>query len=173
MTVVLANFVVLIFPFALKRRYYSFDNHLADFMDSLNPDYWGLIKLEAALAIGLHVLIVWGLEIPILNYALVYFGFGFSWSAMQYVHHFGTERHVLDGARNLWFWAPIDLVWMHHNWHRAHHHHPTVPWIYLPRLGRAENPQREWLIWHYLRMWRGPRYTEERVENGYSGRITH
>ncbi|MCA9072385.1 MAG: fatty acid desaturase [Planctomycetaceae bacterium] len=170
--VVLANFIVLFFPFTIKRQYYEFDNHMADFVDALNPKYWGYIKLEAALAIGLHVLIVYGMNIPWLNYALVYFGFGFSWSAMQYVHHFGTKRHVLDGARNLWFWAPIDAIWLHHNWHLAHHQHPTVPWIYLPNLGRKESPKRDWLPWHYLKMWKGPRYTEERVENAYTGRIS-
>ena len=48
----------------------------------------------------------------------MYGGFGFMWSAMQYVHHYGTERHVTRGARNLWLFGPIDLVWLNHNWHR-------------------------------------------------------
>jgi hypothetical protein len=33
------------------------------------------------------------LHIPVLNYVVIYFGIGFTWSAMQYVHHYGTERH--------------------------------------------------------------------------------
>lgn len=171
--VVLSNCIVLCCPFLLKRRYFEFDRPSAAFMDSLNPVFWRLIKLEAALAFLLHAHILWGLAIPPINYAVVYFGFGFSWSAMQYVHHFGTERHVVRGTRNLWLFAPIDLIWLNHNWHLVHHGHPTVPWIYLPRIGRQEDPQRGFLPWYYLRMWRGPRYSEQHVENKYAGRIIH
>ncbi|MEX0718129.1 MAG: fatty acid desaturase [Planctomycetaceae bacterium] len=169
--VVLSNFVVLVRPSLLTRRSFEFNRPSAALMESLNPNYWGLIRLEAFLAIALHAAIVWGIGIPLGNYVIVYFGFGFSWSAMQYVHHFGTERHVLRGARNLWLFAPIDWLWLHHNWHRTHHRHPAVPWIHLPRFGRAEDPEREFLVRHYFRMWRGPRHTDEHVENRYAGRI--
>jgi fatty acid desaturase len=90
---------------------------------------------------------------------------------MQYVHHFGTTRHVLEGARNLWIGAPIDAIWLNHNWHLTHHKHPTVPWVHLPRLGRREDPDRGFLPWHYLRMWRGPRRATQHVENRYAGRV--
>lgn len=170
--VVASNFVVLFAPFLLQRRYYEFDRHFAKFLDVLNPRYWRLMQVEAFSAIALHSLIVWGLGIPPINYAAVYFGFGFSWSAMQYVHHYGAERHVLRGARNLWLLAPIDAIWLHHNWHLTHHKQPTIPWVYLPRLGRDQDPAREFLVWHYLRMWRGPRYTSERVKNQFAGEVT-
>jgi fatty acid desaturase len=170
-TVVLANFAVLVCPFLLKRKYLEFDQPIAEFIDSLDARQWRLIRLEAALAIVLHTLIIVGLGIPPLTYFLVYLGFGFSWSAMQYVHHFGTPRHVLRGTRNLWLSGPIDAIWLHHNWHLTHHQQPTVPWIYLPRLGREQDPRREFLVWHYLRMWRGPRYTDEHVRNSFLGRV--
>ena len=170
-TVVLSNVVVLVCPFLLRRRYFDFDRPSAAFMDSLNPGYWWIIKVEAILVIMLHTVIIWGMGIPVLNYFVVYFGFGLSWSAMQYVHHFGTERHVLRGTRNLWLLAPLDLIWLNHNWHLTHHQQPTVPWIYLPRVAQEKDPNREFLFYHYLRMWRGPRYTDEHVANKYSGRI--
>ncbi len=88
---------------------------------------------------------------------------------MQYVHHFGTERHVTRGARNLWIGQPLDLVWLNHNWHRTHHEHPTVPWIHLPALGSAV--ERSFLPWAWLRMFRGPRRATEHVENRYAGRV--
>ncbi len=75
------------------------------------------------------------------------------------------------GARNLWLFAPIDLVWLHHNWHQTHHEQPTVPWIYLPSMSAEGGKRREFLLWHYLRMWRGPRLTNEHVENRYAERI--
>lgn len=169
--VVSSNLVVVLCPFLFKRRFFEFDRPSAAFMESLNPRYWRLIWLEGLLAILLHAGIVYGLGIPPLRYLAVYFGFGFSWSAMQYVHHFGTERHVLLGARNLWLFAPLDWVWLHHNWHRTHHRHPTVPWIHLPAIGRDEDAEREFLIRRYLQMWRGPQQTDEHVENRFAGRI--
>ena len=168
---VLANFIVLAVPFVLRREHFEFDRPSAAFMDALNPRYNRAIRLEAVAVILVHGTIVWALAIPVLNYTVMYAGFGLSWSAMQYVHHFGTTRHVLDGARNLWIWGPLDALWLNHNWHLTHHKHPTVPWIHLPRIGERENPERGFLPIYYLRMWRGPRKAAERVENRYAGRV--
>jgi fatty acid desaturase len=144
--VVLGNIVFLFLPFAANKKYWEFDRPAVAFMELLN--------------------------IPLLNYAVMYFGFGFTWSAMQYVHHYGTERHVTRGARNLRLWGPIDRLWLNHNWHLAHHEHPTVPWIHLPTLATADEPaSRGFLLWSYLKMWRGPRKANDRVENRYAGRI--
>lgn len=167
-----SNFVILVLPFLLKRKYYEFDQHFAKFVEVLNPKYRWAIQAEALAAIVLHAAIIYGLNIPLSNYAIVYFGFGFSWSAMQYVHHFGAERHVVRGTRNLWLFAPIDALWLHHNWHLTHHTQPTVPWIYLPTLGRSQDPQRGFLPWHYLKMWHGPRHTTENVKNHYAGQVS-
>jgi fatty acid desaturase len=171
LTVALSNVVVLVWPFVLKRRHFEFDRPSAAFMDALNPRYLPLIRLQAALAILLHVCLKVALEVPAARYAALYAAWGFSWSALQYVHHFGTERHVTRGARNLWIGQPLDLLWLNHNWHRTHHEHPTVPWPYLPELGRRCGGEREFLPRAYLRMWRGPRYTSEHVENRFAGRV--
>jgi fatty acid desaturase len=172
LVVVLSNVVFLVLPFAVDKRYWEFDRPSKAFMEALNPKYRRFIQLESAAAVALHVGLVWGLSIPVVNYAVMYFGFGLTWSAMQYVHHYGTERHVTRGARNLWIWGPLDRLWLNHNWHRTHHEHPTVPWPYLPELARdAGQEQKGFLPWAYLRMWRGPRYSRERVENKYAGRV--
>lgn len=169
--VVLSNIVFLFLPFTVDKKYWHVDQPSVAFMESLNPGYRRLIQLECAAAILLHVGIVWGLGIPVVNYVVMYAGFGFMWSAMQYVHHYGTERHVTKGARNLWIWGPLDLVWLNHNWHLHHHEHPTVPWIHLHRLGEDAGAPRGFLPWAYLRMWRGPRPAKERVTNRYAGKI--
>ncbi|MEM8681124.1 MAG: fatty acid desaturase [Planctomycetota bacterium] len=171
--VVLSNFVVVLVPFLVKRQFYEFDKPFAKFMDVLEPRYWLYIRLEALSAILLHAAIIWSMGIPLLNYAVVYLGFGFSWSAMQYVHHFDTARHVTEGTRNLWICPPIDALWLHHNWHLIHHQQPTVPWIYLPTLAKEQESVRGFLPWFYLKMWRGPRYTDEHVENRFSGRVSN
>jgi hypothetical protein len=43
--------------------------------------------------------------------------------------------------------------------------------VYLPQIGRAESPRRGFLPWAYMTMWKGPRRTDEHVENKYAGRI--
>jgi fatty acid desaturase len=171
--VVLSNVVFLFFPFSTRTRYWQFDRPSQAFMQSLNPAYRRIIQLECLGVLLLHAAIVWSLDIPLLNYAMMYAGFGFTWSAMQYVHHYGTERHVTRGARNLWLWAPLDRLWLNHNWHLNHHEHPTVPWNQLPELDQRPQAARGFLITAYLRMWRGPRLARERVENKYAGRIIH
>lgn len=175
--VVLSNIVAAVAPIILDRRHFKIDRHVpidrasAAFFESFNPNHLRWIQLEGFAAIALHTSIVWGLRIPLWNYLAMYGSFGFMWSAMQYVHHYRTERHVTRGARNLFLFAPIDAMWLNHNWHRVHHEHPTIPWIHLPQLGRAESPQRGFLPWAYLKMWKGPRRTDEHVENKYAGRI--
>jgi fatty acid desaturase len=175
--VVISNAVAAFAPFILDRPHFKIDHHVkvdrasSAFLESFNPAFMRWIRLEGIAAIALHAVILLGLRIPIVNYLAMYGTFGFMWSAMQYVHHYGTERHVTRGARNLWIFAPIDAFWLNHNWHRAHHEHPTVPWIYLPALGKAARERRRFLPWMYLRMWRGPRPTREHVENKYAGRI--
>jgi fatty acid desaturase len=131
-----------------------------------------MIWAESVAAVAVHAAVVWGVGIPVWRYAAMYASFGFMWSAMQYVHHFGTERHVTRGARNLRLFEPLDVLLLNHNWHRAHHENPTVPWVHLPAIGRAEAPgRRGFLPRYYLRMWRGPRKTDEHVENKYAGKV--
>src|SRR5262245_46407662 len=47
---VLANFVVLAFPFVLRRENFEFDRPSAAFMEALNPRYRQVIRLEAMAA---------------------------------------------------------------------------------------------------------------------------
>lgn len=169
--VVLSNVVFLVLPFRRDKKYWEVDQPSTAFMESLNPHYRRLIRLESAAAIVLHVSLVWWLQIPVVNYLLMYAGFGFMWSAMQYVHHYGTERHVTRGARNLWIWGPVDLLWLNHNWHLTHHENPSVPWIHLPRKSVEGETRRGFLLTAYLKMWRGPRRAQERVQNRYSGKL--
>jgi fatty acid desaturase len=176
--VVASNVIAALMPFVFDRkhfkveRYVAVDRASAAFLEAFNPRYRFLIWLEGVLAIGLHALIVWVSSVPIWHYVALYAAGGFMWSAMQYVHHYGTERHVTRGARNLFIFRPLDAVLLNHNWHLAHHEHPTVPWVHLPKLAEQDGKtDRGFLPTHYLRMWRGIRKATERVKNKYAGRI--
>ncbi len=169
--VLLSNIIVLICPYIMKPWLFKFNWGAAAFMASLNPGRIRVIQAEGLAAIALHTAVVWLFHIPIWHYLAMYASFGFMWSAMQYVHHYGTERHVTRGARNLWIFGPLDRLWLNHNWHQAHHEHPTIPWPHLPGLVKDDTPKRGFLPWAYLRMWRGPKPASEHVENKYAGRI--
>lgn len=171
LAVVLGNFIALVHPRWLKARWADFDRPTRALLDSLNPRYFKLIRIEALAVIILHVgwMALW--QVPVGRYLLLLGSFGVLWSALQYVHHFGTERDVLKGARNLRTWPWLDALWLNHNWHRNHHARPTVPWINLPKITPDHDGERGRLLAAYLRMWRGPRHTDEHVQNHHAGKI--
>jgi len=166
----LTNMVVVLYPPIITPRNARFDRTTQAFAESLNPRYRRLIHLEAILVVALHAAMIYFWRIPLLNYLAVMFGFGFIWSAMQYVHHYGTVRDVQKGALNLKTFYPLDLIWLNHNWHLNHHMAPTVPWVYLPFLSGSSEPRGN-LLKAYVRMWRGPQPASERVQNRYAGRV--
>ncbi|MBZ5636160.1 MAG: fatty acid desaturase [Acidobacteriia bacterium] len=171
-TIALSNVICALAPGLLRKPVMHFERSTTAFQRSLNPRYELWIRLEALAVFALHGSLMMLLSVPPLRYVAVLCGFGFIWSAMQYAHHWGTPRDVLRGARNLQTFRLIDLLWMNHNWHLNHHLRPTVPWIHLPKLFEGpEYEKRGSLTWAYLRMWRGPRFNPERVENRFSGRI--
>jgi fatty acid desaturase len=170
--IAVTNFIVVFHPTLMAPRYASFDRPTAAFLESLNPKYRRRIRLEALAAILLHAGMIYFWSIPIGTYLAVMFGFGLTWSAMQYAHHYGTVRDVRLGAADLRTFLPLDVVLLNHNCHLAHHMHPTVPWKYLPRLANPRK-SRGSLLKAYLREWRGPSFSTERVENRYAGKIIH
>ncbi|MGH9723181.1 MAG: fatty acid desaturase family protein [Bryobacteraceae bacterium] len=172
LVIALSNFAVVVSPKLLLPRYGRFDRPTESLLESLNPRYQRMIRAEAFAAITLHAALMWGFGVAWWRYAAVLAGFGFIWSAMQYAHHFGAARDVQKGARNLRTFALIDKLWLNHNWHLNHHMRPTVPWIHLPGLFQGEEYERRGsLTAAYFRMWRGPRFTTERIENRFAGRI--
>lgn len=168
----LINFVVAVRPSIIKPRNAKLNRTTEAFVESLNPKYRRLIQVEGWLVILLHSALIYFWKIPLLNYFAVMFGFGFIWSAMQYAHHYGTERDVQKGALNLRTFGLLDLLWLNHNWHLNHHLRPTIPWIYLPSLS-DDGDRRGSLLKAYLREWRGPQLAKERVENRYAGKVIH
>jgi fatty acid desaturase len=169
--VVAGNIAVLCAPFFYRQDFWSFDRASRAFLKAYNWKYQRVIQWEAVMAIVLHAGILWACKIPALHYCALYGTFGFLWSAMQYVHHYGTERDVLHGARNLWLSRILDAALLNHNFHRTHHENPTTPWLHLPRIGEQEKGVAGFLPWVYLKMWKGPKFTSEHVENRFAGRV--
>ena len=168
--IALTNIIIVFYPPVITPRQARFDRTTQAFAESLNPRYRRLIYLEAVLVLLLHGAMIALWRIPFGHYLAVMFGFGFMWSAMQYAHHYGTVRDVRRGAMNLKTFFLLDLLLLNHNWHLNHHMYPTVPWKYLPRLSDDTEPRGS-LLAAYLREWRGPRLSNEHVENCYAGKI--
>ncbi|HEX3716964.1 MAG TPA: fatty acid desaturase [Verrucomicrobiae bacterium] len=167
--IVLSNFIAVINPRWLVRKI-SFDRPTAALQETLNPKYFARIQIEAALVILLHGSMIWFFKIPFLRYFTVMCGFGFLWSTLQYIHHYGAARDVQKGAWNLRTWRIFDLIWLNHHWHLNHHLAPTVPWIYLPQLEEpnATPPVPFWTA--YFRQWKGPRFSGEHLANRHAGK---
>jgi fatty acid desaturase len=167
--IVISNFIALINPRWLAMAT-KLDRPTAALQETLNPKYFRLIQLEALLVFLLHGSMIYFFKIPILHYFAVLCGFGFLWSTLQYIHHYGSMRDVNRGAWNVRTWRVFDLVWLNHHWHLNHHLSPTVPWIYLPRLRHEDaKPIPFWIA--YFRQWRGPRLTPERINNRHAGKF--
>jgi len=171
--IVLSNVFAVFFPSLLRPKAYSFDRTTTAMLSSFNPTFLPLVRIEALAVVVLHATLIWWWQIPLAHWFVTLAGFGVVWSAMQYVHHFGTERDVAKGALNLRTFPLLDLLWLNHNWHLHHHLRPTVPWLYLAEIDAGERKPRGNLLIAYLRMWRGPRLTNEHVENRYAGRLIH
>lgn len=174
LVVVLSNLIALLTPSLLQAKWSKFDRPTEALLESLNKKYLIMIRLEALLVISLHASMIYFLGIPFFHYAIMLCSFGVLWSTLQYIHHFGTDRDVLKGAKNLKTWRWLDWLWLNHNWHKNHHAEPTVSWIHLPEVdpeAKLNEENRERLLPAYLKMWRGPRHTKKRVENHYAGKI--
>lgn len=171
MVIALTNLLTAVWPWLLQPRKFRPDRPTGALLESLNPRFLPLVWMESLAAVALHAGLILAWDIPMANWVTVLASFGFLWSAMQYVHHFGTARDVKNGALNLRTWRWLDALWLHHNWHLRHHQRPTVPWIHLPHLDEGPDTPRPLLFPAWLRMWRGPRLTQHRVNNRYAGRI--
>ena len=171
LVIALANVLVAVRPALVNLKYASFDRPTTALLQSLNPKYARLMQVEAVGTLLCHAAISVAWQIPVWRHAALLCSFGCVWSAMQYAHHFGTVRDVRKGTRNLKTLWILDKIWLNHNWHLNHHMAPTLPWIYLPNHDVGAECARSSLCLAYLRMWRGPRFTTERVQNRYAGVI--
>jgi fatty acid desaturase len=164
------NLIIAAYPRVLRPTLYKWDRTSQALLEGLNPRFERVIQAEALAIIILHVAIVYIFNLNPLSYFLMYFCFGFLWSAMQYVHHYLTERDILKGARNLRTFSVVDKVWLNHNYHLTHHMFPSVPWFYLPNVQTGQDPHRGSLLPAYLRMWRGPWRGQRQLPNPYAGK---
>ena len=169
--IVVATIFSAIVPGFLLNKIRFKDRPTEAVIESLNSKYFIWVQLESICVLSFQVFINYIFGIPIWAHLLILYGFGFMWSTIQYVHHFGTERDVLNGAKNLKTFHVLDLILLNHNWHLNHHQNPTISWLHLPKITKAKKEKRESFMKSYYRQWLGPTKANIRVKNKYEGKV--
>jgi fatty acid desaturase len=118
------------------------------------------IRLESWAALLLQAITIWLLNLHLLPWLLLFLTHGFVWSSQNYVNHAFSPRDIINGAHNLTMPKWLKPVYLNFNLHLAHHQNPQIPWTHLPgfvphRAGRIS------FFRNYLRLWTGPRLTDE------------
>jgi fatty acid desaturase len=116
----------------------------------------GRIRLEILLSFAMQAVMIWALDLSLAGWLACYAAFALNWSSLQYADHAWSVRDVHDGAWNLRVSRVVQYLFLNYHHHRAHHQHPSVPWLHLPKyVDFAE--ERPSFLRIYLQMWRGPR----------------
>jgi fatty acid desaturase len=113
-----------------------------------------LMRLEVLFTVAIQILIIKSLNITLLGFALCYGAFAIAWSSLQYADHAYSVRDIRNGAWNLKVHPITKLFFLNYHDHLAHHQHPNVPWIHLPKFVDPSLEKPEFLK-IYLKMWKG------------------
>jgi fatty acid desaturase len=116
------------------------------------------VRRELFAAGLLWAFLSWSLSLKLLPVLACYAAFAFSWSSQQYIYHIRTPRHLIEGAYNLKLWRPFEWLYLKFNYHLAHHHDVSIPWIWSDQLG--EVPDRGYLK-TWLALWAPPEPVEK------------
>jgi fatty acid desaturase len=155
-----SNFIYLIAPWLYTSKWFiygparalGFEPYIKEIAQQGKLRIW----LECLLAFSYQVLVFYLLDLNWFGWLLCYYFFALHWSALQYVDHAYSERDIINGAWNLKVSKPAQWLALNYHCHRAHHQHPDIPWIYLPKLVKQDDRRPSfWKI--YFRMWGGAR----------------
>lgn len=155
---------VVLFAFAPSLVYGGFFQRRAEtasFLEGSNRK--GKIRtyrLESWMVVGVQAAAFFILQLEFTAWVALFAVHGFVWSSQNYVTHAFSPRDIVNGAHNLEMPRWLTPVYLNFNLHLAHHQHPHVPWIHLPRLVQP-SIARIGFFRNYLRLWGGPRLTLE------------
>ncbi len=105
------------------------------------------------------------LHLRLSSVLICYAAFAFSWASQQYIYHVRTPRHAVLGALDLKLWKPLQMLYLHFNYHLTHHLAVWVPWIHLPDIA-PQQPERGYLK-TYAHLWRPPQRLEQAWPENY------
>jgi len=133
------------------------------YLESVEDLSRSTVRMEILLTALIQAMMVWALDLTLAGWLCCYAAFGVNWSALQYADHAWSPLDVRDGAWDLRVNPVVRAFFLNYHYHLAHHRHPKVPWIHLPRFVDRGRPRPAFLA-IYLAMWRGPRAFPETGE---------
>ena len=140
-------------------RYLGFESYVEEIGQHPKSRIWG----ECFLAVLYQGMLYWMLDLNWKGWLLCHWTFAVHWSALQYVDHAWSPRDIVNGAWNLKVWPITRAIALNYHFHLAHHRHPWVPWIHLPKFVDPNEPQPTfWSI--YFSLWGGTRPAPPMVE---------
>jgi hypothetical protein len=92
------------------------------------------------------------LHLNLSSICVCYAAFGFSWASQQFTYQVRTLRHAVLGTDDLNLWEPLELLYLHFNYHPTHPIAVWVPRNYLA-LKAAQPPTRGYAS-AYIKLWR-------------------
>lgn len=127
---------------------------LRSFQNISNTEYTQM-RLEVLFSLSLQLGLFFLLGLTLKGWLLCYVSFAVLWSSLQYADHAYSAVDIRNGAWNLKVNPVTKAFFLNYHDHLAHHQHPHVPWIHLPKfIDPAVERPNFWAI--YLRMWKGP-----------------
>lgn len=122
--------------------------------DKLSPREILRMRFEVLFTLIFQVTLFMVLDLSWSAYFLCYSFFAVTWSALQYADHAYSVRDIRNGAWNLRVHPITKAFFLNYHDHLAHHQHPNVPWIHLPKFV-VPGVHRPKFLDIYLKMWRG------------------
>lgn len=162
LTAVLANLICPLLPVVWKwmRLRETMLMRLSGFESMMGgvPDSQRLLKkirMQVVIVLCVQAMIIIGLGVHPVAWLACYWVFGMIWGSLQYTDHAFSRRDVRYGAWNLKVDPITRWVFLNYHYHLAHHTHPNLPWIYLPRfVTRDEERPSSW--GNFWKLMRGP-----------------
>lgn len=137
-------------------RWYGFEPMVADL--ARVPGH--RMRAEILFTVAFQTALILLLDLTLLGWCLCYGAFALNWCSLQYTDHAWTRRDIVEGASNLRVNRLVQWIFLNYHHHLAHHRHPEVPWIHLPKFVDFTQPRPSFLR-AYLRLWGGPTPTDE------------
>lgn len=137
-------------------RWYGFEPMVTDLA---RVSGWRM-RAEIVFTLAFQATLVIALDLNVAGWCLCYGAFALNWCSLQYTDHAWTRRDIVEGASNLRVNRLVQWIFLNYHHHLAHHRHPEVPWIHLPKYVDFTQPRPSFLR-TYLRLWLGPTPTDE------------
>ena len=158
----LAVLLFAIYPKLIYSKFFYSQKEIAGFIkgsdrkDKIRDSRW-----ESILVILFQISLFYLLDLNLTGWLTLFIIHGFLWSSQNYVNHAFSPRDIINGAHNLKISKGFRWIYLNFNLHLAHHQNPKIPWIHLPYYV-TNGEGRMTFLKNYLRLWKGPRLTNEK-----------